>query len=249
MPESQNGWSANDRDVIVSYAIPGGKVALRKGAAGQVLAYVMSRWHREVEPLVWPGTWGYAERPVRGEADVLSNHASGTAGDCSAPRHPLGADPARSFTPQQIAAIHKILTDCRHLIRWGGDYTGRKDGMHVEVTDGVTEEQLDALWSSLSGQPAQHPSAAPAATTADALPTLQYGMRADPHVARFQAWSNAYGWRPALPLLPVTGNYLAQTQAVVRAAQAQCGVTGSDANGSIIGPRTKAAFAARGARW
>jgi peptidoglycan hydrolase-like protein with peptidoglycan-binding domain len=47
----------------------------------------------------------------------------------------------------------------------------------------------------------------------------------------------------------VTGFYGDQTVAVVEAAQAQRGVTGPDANGQTIGPRTKAAFAAFGLRW
>jgi hypothetical protein len=88
--------------------------------------------------------------------------------------------------------------------------------------------------------------AAPAPAT---LATLSEGMRNDLRVAALQRFLNAYAWRPALPLLPVTGNYLAQTVAVVRAAQAQVGVTGPDADGTTVGPRTIAAFAARGARW
>jgi hypothetical protein len=85
--------------------------------------------------------------------------------------------------------------------------------------------------------------------SASPLPTLSYGMRNDPRVARMQQFLNAYGWRPALPLLPATGNYLDQTVAVVKAAQAQCGVAGPDADGRTVGPRTSAAFASRGARW
>lgn len=81
------------------------------------------------------------------------------------------------------------------------------------------------------------------------LATLTLGMQGNPHVALFQKASNDYPWSPALPLLPVTGNYGPQTQGVVAKAQAECGITGPDANGSIIGPRTKAAFAARGIRW
>jgi surface antigen len=95
------------------------------------------------------------------------------------------------------------------------------------------------------GAPAAPAPAAPGAGMA----TLQYGMRSDSRVVALQRWLNAYDWRPALPLLPPTGNYLAQTRTVVAAAQRQCGVSGADADGSIVGPRTIAAFAARGARW
>lgn len=100
------------------------------------------------------------------------------------------------------------------------------------------------------------PGPAPAGRSASPLPTLQYGMRADSRVIALQRYLNAYPWNPALPLLTPLGNYLEQTRAVVKSAQAQCGVTGPDADGSIVGPRTSSAFAARpcagfpnGARW
>jgi hypothetical protein len=89
----------------------------------------------------------------------------------------------------------------------------------------------------------------PAAVAAPRLATLQYGMRADSRVIALQRWLNAYDWTPDLPLLRPDGTYGDQTAEVVKAAQAQCGVTGSDADGRIVGPRTTAAFAARGARW
>lgn len=93
------------------------------------------------------------------------------------------------------------------------------------------------------------PAAAPPAAVPAGMATLQYGMRADSRVIALQRFLNAYGWRPPLPLLQPLGNYLEQTVAVVKAAQGQCGVTGPDADGTIVGERTKAAFAARGGRW
>lgn len=247
MPVSQNGWSANDRSVIASYDLPGGKMALRKGPAGQILAWVGRRWHAEVESLLWPGCWGYAERPIRG-GTALSNHASGTGADFCAPRHPLGTDPRANFSGGQLTAVRRIIADTGGLIRWGGDYTGRKDGMHVEVNDGVTEAQLAALWARLSGIPVP-PLTAPPALDGSNLATLSYGMRSDPRVAAFQRQSNAFPWHPELPVLPATGNYLDQTRDLVRRIQAQVGVTGADADGSTIGPRTKAELARRGFRW
>src|SRR5699024_11367681 len=91
--------------------------------------YVAKRFHSEVESLVWPGNWGYAERKIRGGAS-LSNHASGTAIDLNAPRHYLGA--RGTFTKKQVRAIRKILSDVGGVIRWGGDYRNRKDEMHFE---------------------------------------------------------------------------------------------------------------------
>jgi len=103
----------------------------------------------------------------------------------------------------------------------------------------------------LFGHPA-YDGAAPAPSPApdgSSLATLSYGMRNDSRVAAFQRQSNAFPWNPELPLLPVTGNYLGQTKEVVRRAQVQMGVTGSDADGSVIGPRTKTELARRGFRW
>lgn len=81
------------------------------------------------------------------------------------------------------------------------------------------------------------------------LATLAYGMRNDSRVAAFQRQSNAHPWNPALPVLPATGNYLDQTADLVARIQAQVGITGPDANGRTIGPRTKAELARRGFRW
>lgn len=132
---SQNGYSANDRSVISTRTIPGTtvRVAVRNGPAGDLLLYAAARWDREVEDIdQGADDWGYAERPIRGGTE-LSNHASGTAVDLNATRHPLGQDPSLSFTSEQRTSIRHILADCRGALRWGGDYTGRKDGMHLEV--------------------------------------------------------------------------------------------------------------------
>jgi D-alanyl-D-alanine carboxypeptidase len=179
MAVSQNLWNANDRSVIASFAIPGGKVALRKGSVGNILAWCAIRWHNEVEPLVWPGNWGYAERPVRG-ATVLSNHASGTAVDLNAPKHPLATDPRTNFSPTQIAAVRRIMADTGGLIRWGGDYTGRKDGMHIEINDRVTQAQLDALWARLSASTRVAAFAAP--TSEDDMTPEQAKQLAEVHL-------------------------------------------------------------------
>lgn len=82
---------------------------------------------------------------------------------------------------------------------------------------------------------------------ADTLPSLERGD-AGPAVAALQRFLNAYGWRPALPLLPTDGHYGPRTTEVVRAAQAQMGITGPDADGTVIGPRTNAALWQRGYR-
>lgn len=112
------------------------------------------------------------------------------------------------------------------------------------------------------GHPAYDGAPAPASPAApgpgfdpNSMATLQRGMGPnDSRVMALQRFLNAYDWRPELPLITTSvakgfGTYGPATQDVVRRAQAQCGITGSDADGSIVGPRTKAAFASRGARW
>ena len=135
MATSQNGYRANDRSLIASYSVPGGKIAMRKGDVATVLSYVAKRFHSEVEPLKWPGNWGYAERTIRGNSTTLSNHASGTAIDLNAPRHPLGR--VGTFSSAQRGRIQKILKDCGGVVRWGGNYNGRKDEMHFEINAGT----------------------------------------------------------------------------------------------------------------
>lgn len=136
MAVSQNGYRANDRSLIVSISVPGGKLAVRKGDVAVIMQYIAEQFHATVEPLKWPGNWGYAERKIRGGSS-LSNHASGTAIDLNAPKHYLGA--VGTFTSSQVRAIRKILSACEGTIRWGGDYRGRKDEMHFEINAGTAK--------------------------------------------------------------------------------------------------------------
>lgn len=135
---SQNGYLANRRSLIKTYTVPGTSVTLpiRKGPIHTVLLYVAARYDDEVERLHPGWCWGYAERTIRGSSTTLSNHASGTAIDLNAPAHPLGTDPRSNYSDKQIRAIHRIIGDCDGVVRWGGDYTGRKDGMHFEINAG-----------------------------------------------------------------------------------------------------------------
>lgn len=168
---SQNGYGANDRSVIASYSLPGGKVALRAGDVSVVLLWCANQWHQTVEPLVWPGIWGYAERTIRGSSTTLSNHASGTAIDLNAPKHPLGVAASRNFTPAQIAQVHRIVDACDGVVRWGGDYDSvarggvagsRADPMHLEVVAGAAA--VRAVADKIRGGQPSTSSASPATT-------------------------------------------------------------------------------------
>lgn len=150
MPTSQNGWPANDRTLVASRLIPGTgrKVTVRTDTAGDLLLWVASHFHAEVEPIDGGelDDWGYAERDIRGSAEV-SNHASGTAIDLNATRHPLGQ--RSTFTPAQVARIRAIVAATRGTVRWGGDYSGRVDEMHFEINAGPAA--VEAAWARLSG--------------------------------------------------------------------------------------------------
>src|SRR5205085_269612 len=116
------------------------------------------RWHDTVEPLVWPGCWGWANRPIKGST-TTSNHASGTAVDFSAPKHPQGVPIAKTFTPAQLQAVAALEARYFGVLRWGGRWTGKTvDGMHWEGQPGVTVEAVRAMTDMLRGgtTPAPH---------------------------------------------------------------------------------------------
>jgi len=157
IPTSQNGFLANNRSLIATLTVAGVAFPVRKGACGELLMWAAERWHNEVEPLV-PGTcWGYAERQIRGGTE-LSNHASGTAIDLNAPQHPLSTEPSSNFSAAQIQAIRRIIADAKGALRWGGDYTGRKDGMHIEID--APEAEVAAVLAEVNGAGGMSPNTA-----------------------------------------------------------------------------------------
>jgi hypothetical protein len=142
---SQNGWSANDRSAIETYVIgKGTRVALRKGDAGFLLKHVADWFDaniKDIDDNYNSGElddWGYAERPIRG-GTALSNHASGTALDINATCWILGQQPTVYLSQEQVNKIHDHLRLYEGVIRWGGDYSGRKDPMHFEINSGAAE--------------------------------------------------------------------------------------------------------------
>lgn len=134
LPTSQNGWPAGSASaigvrpfVVAGVSFPGG---VKDGDVATVLRYVMERFHTRVEPLRGGWCWGYANRDIRGSG-TTSNHASGTATDANAPLHPLGK--RGTFSSAQVREIRAILAEVDHVVRWGGDYSGRPDEMHFEI--------------------------------------------------------------------------------------------------------------------
>lgn len=136
MSTSQNGWPAlgYGSPQLHTWLLPDGtKLRLRHGSAGFVLMHKALWFDAKIEDLLEPllDDWGHAFRPVRGYSATLSNHASGTAMDLNATDHPLGVD--HTFSDAEVVAIHKRLHFYDGVIRWGGDYSARKDAMHFEL--------------------------------------------------------------------------------------------------------------------
>jgi len=135
-----NGWPVKPRTrkLIVNGVEFVGGIADNDNVEA-VFRYFWTQYNLRVEPLRNPGCWGGTYKPNANNAAALSNHASWTATDGNAPRHPNGIGVDKTFTPEQIAEVHKILTELEHVLRWGGDYhpTATKplgyDSMHVEI--------------------------------------------------------------------------------------------------------------------
>ena len=72
----------------------------------------------------------------------------------NATRHVLGAQ--GTFTPaadQRRSA--RILGEVDNVVRWGGDYTGRRDEMHFEIVGSQEEVRAVAERLRAAQQPAQ----------------------------------------------------------------------------------------------
>ena len=134
MLTSGNGWPASDDQKLIAvtpYKIKGTERSIRCAKyAGPLLAGFASEFHKLIEPIdegVFDD-WAYSFRMIRGSTDKLSNHASGSAIDLNATKHPLGK--AGTFEPTNVPMIRALAK--KYGLRWGGDYV-RKDEMHFEI--------------------------------------------------------------------------------------------------------------------
>lgn len=158
MATSQNGWPAlaSSSPRLHTWVIPARngtfRLRLRNGSAGFLLAHFALFFSEVIEDATRPkgstytgvDDWGYAYRPVRNSTDV-SNHASGTAMDINATVHPMGKVRTGAFRfLSKRTAVHRRLRWMRGTIRWGGDYSGRKDEMHFEIVQNLSSCEREA---------------------------------------------------------------------------------------------------------
>jgi hypothetical protein len=165
---SQNGWSVVDQTATDSYQVPGSKVKLRvrKGDASVVLLDVASWFDRNIEDIdVGADDWGWAARKIEGST-TYSNHASGTAVDLNATRHPQGVATTKNLSAVQIDAVHARLRDrYKGAVRWGGDYRTRPDAMHFELNKDAAAVKAVAAAIQAGAAPAAPPAPRPVPTT------------------------------------------------------------------------------------
>lgn len=149
MSKSQNGYPVLTWDETFKWDLPlrnGPKrhVVLKPGDVGFVLAYFAVWYHERVDNInigIWD-EWGWASRPIRGDSDI-SNHASGTAIDLNATKHPLGVRGTLKFLVGRGSRVELAEERIRRVlnrkfdntIRAGLNYTGRADEMHYEADE------------------------------------------------------------------------------------------------------------------
>lgn len=143
MATSQNGYVVLDDDTtgklprLRLWQIPtvDRRLKLRDGAAGFMLVHFALWFDQTIERLDAKeqyDDWGWASRPIRGSS-TISNHASGTAMDLNATKHPMGVKTSATFSSGEIHKIHRRLEFYNSCIFWGGDYQNRPDAMHFEL--------------------------------------------------------------------------------------------------------------------
>lgn len=136
MAVSQNGYTYGDISLTTTYVVTkdGRTMRFLKGSPGEMLADFV-RWFDENIRDIDAGIlddWSWAVREIRGGTSG-SNHGSGTAVDINATRWNLGSDASVYLTAAEIAKVQTKLKEYRGCIRWGQNYSGRKDPMHFEI--------------------------------------------------------------------------------------------------------------------
>lgn len=137
MANSQNGWpvvtkAQCDTGTFQGVKFPNGILA---GDVAVIARWQLERYEQLVEPLQAGKCWGWFDREIRGSS-AISNHASATAWDINADKYPLGAQPEDVMSAAKIRACKQIAAETAGVLRWGGNYNGRKDVMHWEINCG-----------------------------------------------------------------------------------------------------------------
>jgi len=166
---SYNGWPANsDPNAIGIDTNWGAKVGapafgsggyaggMKSGDVSTLFVYLVNRLHNEVEPMMNQsggngyGCWGYSYRANVNNPSSLSCHASGTAIDYNAPKHPngtsTGSNGGGGWTGSQYNQIQAIL---QGPLQGGISWLTSNDPMHFEIQGSASK--IASIAASLGG--------------------------------------------------------------------------------------------------
>lgn len=151
MASSYNNWPAspdpNAIGINRNFSVCGSKPFASGGFAGgiksgdveKLFTYLIEQLHTRVEPMMKEGGnigfggWGYSYRANVNNPSTLSCHASGTAIDYNATKHPNGTSTGPNggggWSGSQYNTIQTILRECSGAIRW----LSGNDPMHFEI--------------------------------------------------------------------------------------------------------------------
>ncbi len=152
MATSYNSWAAS-RDAaaigintrwepIPGHKFPGG---IKSGPVEDVFTYLVINLDERVERIELYASgdeWGYNYKQSANSPSLLSCHASGTAIDYNATRHPNGV--RNTWSSAQIAEIREIQNELSGVIHWLGDAARVPDEQHFEIRGTAAEVQAAA---------------------------------------------------------------------------------------------------------
>lgn len=220
---SYNGWPTISKDgaswwespSLTRISVPGGwTLTVCGGDVASIFKRFATDYAAKVEPLI-SQPYGYEYRKNVNNAGQWSCHASGTAIDLNAPKHPNGTKAPATFGPGQIAAVHELLAFYTPL-RW----IENSDPMHFEINVDST-----ALHTWLMGT-----------VIVDTYPLLKIGS-VGPWVTAWQQYMRAnYKWAASLV---VDGKYGEDTAAKTAIFQSALGLSVD----GVAGPKTLSAAA------
>jgi hypothetical protein len=117
---------------------------VHKGDIATVLFYVAAQLDARVEHGVQGTCWGYAYRPSKNDANLISCHASGTAFDWNA-RPATEPRRRRTWSPLRSRRFGRFSLRSEGTVHWGGDGWGKGstiDSMHFEIARARRLEKL-----------------------------------------------------------------------------------------------------------
>ena len=143
--KSYNGFRVTE-DQSDLQTLPGISGKVRRGNIWTIFNWLVQQYSARVEKINPKDSWGYSYRKVRGGSSSWSNHASGTAVDFNASKHPFKE--AGTMTARQRAVCHQLMAESGQVLKWLEDW----DEMHWEIRRGVTDAQLRALAEKITGK-------------------------------------------------------------------------------------------------